>query len=188
MQRSLASSVLALALLAPARHKTTPIQHIPFGWWYLLRPAEILTCWAGFSPTSSARISATFIVENMPGVGGAATAIFEAKQSPYGYVLMFGDTGAMAITPAMNPNIGYDPIKDFAPMTALAAAPTVLVANLAVQAATLADLIAFAKKEPERSVMVRLVLARFIISPWKYLPIRLASTCCTCPIEAAPRW
>jgi tripartite-type tricarboxylate transporter receptor subunit TctC len=61
---------------------------------------------------------------------------------------MFGDSGAMAINPAINPDIGYDPIKNFTPVTALASVPTILVANPALPAATLAEFIAHAKKEP----------------------------------------
>jgi len=89
-----------------------------------------------------------FIVENVPGAGGAVAAISEAKEAPDGYILMFGDSGSMAINPAINPDIGYDPMKDFTPITALASVPTILVANPLVPAATLADFIALAKKEP----------------------------------------
>jgi tripartite-type tricarboxylate transporter receptor subunit TctC len=54
----------------------------------------------------------------------------------------------MSINPSLNPKIGYDPIKDFTPITALVAVPTILVANPKVPAATLAEFIALAKKEP----------------------------------------
>ena len=90
----------------------------------------------------------TVIIENVPGAGGAVAAISEAKEAPDGYVLMFGDSGAMAINPAINPAIGYDPVGDFTPVTALASVPTILVANPALPAPTLADFIALAKKEP----------------------------------------
>jgi tripartite-type tricarboxylate transporter receptor subunit TctC len=61
---------------------------------------------------------------------------------------MFGDSGAMAINPALNANLGYDPIKDFAPVTALVSLPTIMSANPAVAADTLAAFIALAKREP----------------------------------------
>jgi tripartite-type tricarboxylate transporter receptor subunit TctC len=89
-----------------------------------------------------------FVVENIPGVGGALLAVTEAKAAPDGYTLMVGDTGAMAINPALNPTIGYDPIKDFTPITALAAVPTILVAHPQVKATTLSGFLAFAKQEP----------------------------------------
>src|SRR6185436_11042342 len=89
-----------------------------------------------------------FIVENVPGAGGVVAANMVAKATPDGHVLMFGDSGAMAINPALNPSLGYDPIKDFTPVTALVSLPTIFAANPAVQADTLASFIALARKEP----------------------------------------
>jgi tripartite-type tricarboxylate transporter receptor subunit TctC len=89
-----------------------------------------------------------FVVENVTGAGGALAAITAAKAAPDGYTLVSGDSGTMAINPSLNPKIGYDPIRDFTPITALAAVPTILVANPKVPAATLAEFIALAKKEP----------------------------------------
>ena len=88
------------------------------------------------------------IVENVSGAGGALSAMTEAKAPPDGYTLLFGDTGIMVINPLLKPDIGYDPIKDFAPVTGLVALPTILVANPKVPAATLSEFIALAKKEP----------------------------------------
>src|SRR5437588_8850095 len=62
-----------------------------------------------------------FVVENVPGAGGIVAANSLAKAPPDGYVLMFGDSGALAI----NPNLGYDPVKDFAPVAALVSLPTI---------------------------------------------------------------
>jgi len=89
-----------------------------------------------------------FIVENVPGAGGIVAANMVAKATPDGHVLMFGDSGSLAINPALNPNLGYDPIRDFAPITALVSLPTILVANPSVPASTLAEFISLAKKEP----------------------------------------
>lgn len=89
-----------------------------------------------------------FIVENMPGAGGAVAAKLVAKSPPDGHTLIFGDSGTMTITPAINPDIGYDPIKDFTPVTALVAVPTILVAKPALPAATLGEFIALARREP----------------------------------------
>jgi tripartite-type tricarboxylate transporter receptor subunit TctC len=89
-----------------------------------------------------------FIVENVPGAGGIVAANLVAKAPPDGHVLMFGDSGALAINPALNPSLGYDPIKDFTPIAALVSLPTIMVANPAVPAGTLAEFIALAKKEP----------------------------------------
>jgi tripartite-type tricarboxylate transporter receptor subunit TctC len=87
---------------------------------------------------------AAFVVENVTGAGGALAAITTAKAAPDGYTLLSGDSGTMSINPALNPKIGYDPTKDFTPITALVAVPTILVANPKVPAAALAEFIALA--------------------------------------------
>jgi tripartite-type tricarboxylate transporter receptor subunit TctC len=93
-------------------------------------------------------LGAAFVVENVSGAGGALSAITAAKAPPDGYTLLSADTGIMAIGPALNPDMGYDPMKDFTPITALAAVPTILVANPKLPAATLDEFIALAKREP----------------------------------------
>src|SRR4029077_3086680 len=90
----------------------------------------------------------SFAVENVTGAGGALSAIAAAKASPDGYTLYLGDTGIMAINQLLNPDVGYDPMKDFTPITGLVGLPTILVANPKVQATTLSDFIALAKQEP----------------------------------------
>ncbi len=93
-------------------------------------------------------LGAAIVVENVTGAGGALAAVMEAKAPPDGYTLLFGDTGAMAINPVLKSDVGYDPIKDFTPITALAALPTILVANAKFPASTLAEFIKLAKSEP----------------------------------------
>jgi tripartite-type tricarboxylate transporter receptor subunit TctC len=89
-----------------------------------------------------------FIVENVPGAGGIVAANLVAKTQPDGYTLMFSDSGALAINPVLNPSLGYDPIKDFAPITALVTLPTILSTPPDLPAKTLDEFIALAKKEP----------------------------------------
>jgi tripartite-type tricarboxylate transporter receptor subunit TctC len=93
-------------------------------------------------------LGAAFVVENVTGAGGTLAAITEAKAPPDGYTLWLGDTAAMGINPVIKPDVGYDPVKDFAPVTALAALPTILVADPKLSAATLAQFIALARSEP----------------------------------------
>jgi len=125
---------------------------------YPSRPVRLLvSSGPGGNPDILARLFAermtedfghAVVVENVQGAGTAMVALTEAKASPDGYTLMLGDSGNMAIIPALNPNIGYDPVKDFTPITALAAVPTILVANPQLKATTLSDFIALAKQEP----------------------------------------
>ena len=147
------SAILAIALtlgLRPApRRRTSPGRPARCGW---SRPAG-----PGGNPDVLARLLADkfttafgkpFVVENVPGAGGVVAANLVAKAPPDGHVLMFGNSGALAINPALNPNLGYDPIKDFTPITALATLPTILVVHPDVPAKTLDEFIALAKKQP----------------------------------------
>ncbi|HEY5900177.1 MAG TPA: tripartite tricarboxylate transporter substrate binding protein [Burkholderiales bacterium] len=89
-----------------------------------------------------------FIVENVPGAGGVVAAEQLARAPNDGHVLMLGDSGALAINPALNARLTYQPLRDFTLVTALAAVPTVLVANPSVPARTLQDFVALAKAKP----------------------------------------
>jgi len=100
----------------------------------------------------AARLSDTFgkpfIVENIPGAGGVVAAEQVARANPDGHVLMLGDSGALAINPALNSRLTYSPLRDFTLITALAAVPTVLVAPASVPATTLQEFVAAAKAKP----------------------------------------
>jgi len=85
------------------------------------------------------------IVEDRPGAGGAIAAASVAHAAPDGYTLLMGGSAVSTILPALNPNVAYDPLKDFEPVAYVAALPLVLVANPAVPAANLKEFIAYAK-------------------------------------------
>jgi tripartite-type tricarboxylate transporter receptor subunit TctC len=145
--------ILGLSL-APAISSQTSAQDEP----YPTHPVRLIAASGpGGNPDVLGRLLAEkfttafgkpFIVENVPGAGGIVAANLVAKAPPDGHVLMFGDSGALAINPALNPSLGYDPIKDFTPIAALVSLPTIMVANPAGPAGTLAEFIALAKKEP----------------------------------------
>ena len=61
---------------------------------------------------------------------------------------MLGDSGAMAINVVLNPDLGYDPLRDFTAITGLVTVPTVLVVHPSVPANTLQEFIALAKSKP----------------------------------------
>jgi tripartite-type tricarboxylate transporter receptor subunit TctC len=89
-----------------------------------------------------------FLVENVPGAGGVVAAKFVAGAPPDGHVLMLGDSGAMAINVALTPDLPYQPLRDFTPVTALVTVPTVLVIHPTLPANTVAEFIALAKAKP----------------------------------------
>ncbi len=96
------------------------------------------------------RFAKPFIVENVPGAGGIAAAELVTKSAADGHVLMLGDSGGFAVNVALNPDLSYQPLRDFAPITALAAVPTVLVVHPSVPASSVTAFIALAKASPGR--------------------------------------
>ena len=89
-----------------------------------------------------------FVVENMPGAGGVVAANVVAKANPDGHVLMLSDSGALAINPALQTGLSYDPLKDFVAITAIATLPTAFVVPPSLPAQTPAEFIALARKDP----------------------------------------
>jgi tripartite-type tricarboxylate transporter receptor subunit TctC len=88
------------------------------------------------------------VVDNRTGAGGTLGTETAAKSPPDGYTIVMGGTGTLAISPGLDRKLGYDPLRDFAPITLLATTPYVLVVHPSVPAANTRELIALAKKEP----------------------------------------
>lgn len=89
------------------------------------------------------------VVDNKPGASGMLGAGFVAKASPDGYTLLLGSAGETSINPLVyKAKMQYSPEKDLAPITAVTRVPNVLVANPAFPAKNLAELVAYAKKNP----------------------------------------
>ena len=90
------------------------------------------------------------VVENRPGAGGTTATRQIAKIAPDGYTLGLGNTGTLAQGPAFYANAGYDPTTDFTAIGLIANAPVVIVVHPDVPAKSLQELIALAKKEPNK--------------------------------------
>jgi tripartite-type tricarboxylate transporter receptor subunit TctC len=94
------------------------------------------------------------VVDNRPGAGGNLGADLVAKAAPDGMTIVMGAVATHAINPWPYSKIPYDPVKDFTPITLVAQVPNVLVMNAETAArlnvTTLADLVAYAKKNPGR--------------------------------------
>jgi tripartite-type tricarboxylate transporter receptor subunit TctC len=88
------------------------------------------------------------VIENRPGAGGSLAARQVARSEPDGYTIGIGNPAVLAIAPAMLPNVGYDPVKDFEPVGMIAASPHIILINNFIPAKTLAEFIALAKAEP----------------------------------------
>ena len=84
-------------------------------------------------------------VENRSGAGGNIAAEAVAKSPADGYTVLMGSE-IVAINISLYKQLGYDPIRDLTPVTLVGTVPNILIANLAVPATTLKELIALAKK------------------------------------------
>jgi tripartite-type tricarboxylate transporter receptor subunit TctC len=91
-----------------------------------------------------------FIVDQRVGAGGTVGAREIASSTPDGYTMMLGFTGNLAIAPSLYPNPGYDPRKDFAPIGRIGIAASTLVVHPSFPARTVAELIAYAKQNPDK--------------------------------------
>jgi len=89
-----------------------------------------------------------FYVENKPGNSGSIGSALIARAEPDGYSLLVAGSGPHLTGPAINPNIGYDPLKDFTHIAMIAADSFVLAANPALGAGSIAELVGLARSEP----------------------------------------
>lgn len=90
----------------------------------------------------------TVIVDNKAGAAGAIATKQVANSAPDGYTLVFGNNGPSAIVPLIQKDVGYDPVKDFEPVSLVSIAPLVLVVHPSVPAGNVAEFIVWAKAQP----------------------------------------
>jgi tripartite-type tricarboxylate transporter receptor subunit TctC len=91
-----------------------------------------------------------FLVENRPGASQAIGMQVAAKSPADGYTLVYGSVTSLAINPAMTRDLPYDPIKDFAPVSLCVTTPLFLVVHPTVPAKNVKELIALAKRQPDK--------------------------------------
>jgi tripartite-type tricarboxylate transporter receptor subunit TctC len=119
------------------------------------RPVKIVVAFApGGSADQLGRLLAAelsnmlkqqFFVENRAGNSGAIGSAQVARSEPDGYTLLIGGSGPHLTGPAINPNIGYDPLKDFTHIAMIAADSYAWAANPALGVRSIAELIRLAR-------------------------------------------
>ena len=143
-----AVSALLLGIAAPAAQADT----------YPTKPIKIIL---GFPPGGATDIlSRDFaaklgeilgqqvIIDNRAGAGGTMGADLAAKSAPDGYTLTIGTSSNHAIAASLYKKLAYDPVKDFLPITMLAASQNIVVVNNDLPVKTIREFVAYAKANP----------------------------------------
>jgi tripartite-type tricarboxylate transporter receptor subunit TctC len=125
---------------------------------YPNRPIQVIVPFAGGSASDvvtrvllqemSKSLGQNFIVENRPGAGGNSGTATAAKASPNGYTLVMSTSGPLAANKTLFKTLGYEPERDFAPISLFAILPNVIVINSKLPPKTLTEFIAYAKAHP----------------------------------------
>ena len=100
------------------------------------------------------RLQAVFhqnvIIENRGGAGGVIAAKAAGSAEPDGYTLFMGNTSVLVLIPILSKSAGYDPGKLFAPVARIAESYQVLVVHPSLPVKTVAELVAYAKANPDK--------------------------------------
>lgn len=124
---------------------------------YPTRPVRMVVPFPAGGPTDivarplaqklSEALGQQVIVDNRGGAGGTIGADVAAKAAADGYTLLMGTVGTQAINSSLYKKLPYDPARDFAAVSLVAAAPVALVVHPSVQAKSVKELIALAKTQ-----------------------------------------
>ena len=93
-------------------------------------------------------LGASVIIDNRGGAGGSVGADAVAKAPPDGLTLLMATVGTHAINPSLYKKLPYDPVRDFTPVSLVAAAPVAIVVHPSLPADSIASLVALARRSP----------------------------------------
>jgi tripartite-type tricarboxylate transporter receptor subunit TctC len=141
-------AVVAMALAGPARAQDSyPAKPITI---VLPQPAggavDLIARTLGERLTEQMR--QPVIIENRPGANGGLAAGQVVRSAPDGYTLFMAVDTNLCVNPNLYPNLGYEPFRDFTPISVLVKVDLVLVANAAVPVNSVKELITLAKAQP----------------------------------------
>jgi tripartite-type tricarboxylate transporter receptor subunit TctC len=127
---------------------------------YPQRPVTMIVPFAAGGPTDviarivgdhmSRTLGQQIVVENVVGAGGTTGITRAAQAQPDGYTIMMGHMGTHGASPALYPNLKYDPTKDFAPVGLAAGTPIVIVAKKEFPANDLKSFVEYVKKNGDK--------------------------------------
>jgi len=136
----------AMAMVAPAAMA------------YPDRPITVINPWTAGGPADtvarpileklSQRLHQPVVLENRAGANGVIGATYVARAKPDGYTLLFSHVGPITISPALTKDMPYDSLRDFAPITQVVSAPTVLLVRPDLPIHNLKELVDYARAHP----------------------------------------
>lgn len=132
-------SVTAVAQSWPARPVRMIVPFAPGG------PTDVMARILG--QKLSEGLGQQFVVENRAGAGGNIGMGVAAKAAPDGYTVLVASS-SYVVNPSLYAKAGYDPYKDFAPVTVAAASPNVLVVHPSIPAKNVQELVALVRSNP----------------------------------------
>lgn len=89
------------------------------------------------------------VVKNLPGASGNLAAAAVAKSSPDGHTLLLAGNASLVVNQHLFDNMGYDPVRDLAPVSRVVVTPNLLVVPPELPAKTLAEFVSLARSRPE---------------------------------------
>ena len=132
------------AAQAPEKYPTRPIRFVvgflPGG------PSDTIARVVGAK--LGERLGQTVIVDNRAGAGGNVSADIVADAPPDGHTLLLGTGGPLVIAPIIGQKIGFDPERDFAPVSTLGGSMSILAAHPSLPASSVKELLALARAKP----------------------------------------
>ena len=99
-------------------------------------------------PALMQRLGQQIVIDNRGGAQGIVGTQITATAAPDGYTLVIAEIGATAVATALTPNLQFDVIRDFAPITQLITQPYIMAVNPSVPAKSLADFVKLAQSKP----------------------------------------
>jgi tripartite-type tricarboxylate transporter receptor subunit TctC len=147
---ALALMVTAAITLTPARAQSD----------YPNRPIRLIVGFAAgggndifarvVADKASSILGQPVVVENRPGAGGRLSAEYVSNQTPDGYTLLVGASGAMSIAAAIYSDLKYHPTKTLAPLAMIGSFPLIMVINPDNPAKTVKEFVEWAKEHPDK--------------------------------------
>ena len=144
MRRILVLLVLLAALPAAAQYPSKPVRFVnPFP------PGGPLDLMGRLlSERLGVALGKPVVVENKPGAAGNIGAAEVARAAPDGHTALLTLFSIVTSNPHLYAGLPFDPLKDFAPVVAIATSDSVLIVHPSVPATSVAELIAYAKANP----------------------------------------